>query len=355
MSEESRYFDASDKAYAFVKSIVTIDSLAACVDHCWPREEMFEEYHGRAIEAGIDVIGMTVSYGQNDFMTMQKQASHFLQHVYGDVERFEIVRKVGDIQRMHDEGKHGLYFCAQGCELLNNDPEHFAPIVKNAGVGTVALAYNERFRAGDGCLVKNADKVTYYGQKVIDALHQNHILLDLSHASAATALSAMEYSIKTAPETPVVYTHSTPLAICDIYRNMRDEEIEMCASTGGVISIVTLPWFIVDPMAQETEPHHIVRAIDYVRDLVGIDHIGLSSDDAYSWAPAWEWALNKPEMYQDGGVTARAAINKPCGVAEAAKVYPAIVDLMWEGGYSDEDIKKVLGGNLMRVYGQVWG
>lgn len=355
MGQESRYFDASDKAKKFVKSTVTIDGLSACVDHSWPREEMFEEYHGRAIDAGIDVIGMTVSYGQNDFMTMQNQASRCLRHIYGDVKRFEIVRKVGDIQRMHDEGKHGLFFCAQGCELLNNNPAHFAPLIKNAGVGTVALAYNERFRAGDGCLVENADKVTYYGQMVIEALHKNHIFLDLSHASEATALSAMEYSMKVAPETPVIYTHSTPLAICDIYRGITDAEVEMCAALGGVISLVTLPWFIVEPMATETTPHDIVKAIDYVRDLVGINHIGLASDDAYSWIPVWEWAVTVPEMYQDGGLTMAAAKNKPSGTAEPAKYYPAIVDLMWDGGYTDDDIKKVLGGNLMRVYEQVWG
>lgn len=355
MGHESKYFEASDKAKAFVKNTVTIDSLAACVDQGWPREEIFEEYHDRAIETGIDVIGMTVSYGQNDFMTMQNQASRFLKHIYADTGKFDIVRNVGDIQRMHDQGKHGLYFCAQGCELLNNNPEHYAPLIKNAGVGTVALAYNERFRAADGCLVKNPDPVTFYGKKVIDALHKNHIVLDMSHAAEIAALSAMEYSLKVAPETPVVYTHSTPLAICDIYRGISDAEVEMCAATGGVISLVTLPWFIVEPMAQETTPDDIIKAINYLRDKVGIDHIGLASDDAYSWEPVWDWALTVPEMYQDGGLTIAAAAHKPSGVAEAAKFYPAIVDLMWKEGYSDEDIAKVLGGNLMRVYKQVWG
>lgn len=355
MGHESRYFDASADAKAFVKRTVTVDSLTACVDHSWPREELFEEYHGRAMESGIDVMGMTVSYGQHDFMTMQNQASRFLQHVYKDVGKFEIVRTVADMQRMHDTGKHGMYFCAQGCELLNNNPEHFAPLVKNAGIGTIALAYNERFRAGDGCLVKNADKVTFYGKKVIEALHKNHIVLDMSHASETTALSAMEYSLEIAPETPVVYTHSTPLAICKIFRGITDAELEMCAATGGVISLVTLPWFIVDPLAMETQPADIVKAIDYVRDTVGIDHIGLASDDAYSWTPVWDWVSTVPEMYQDDGETMAAAKNKPSGSAEAAKVYPAIVDLLWQRGYSDEDIAKVLGGNLMRVYEQVWG
>ena len=43
------------------------------------------------------------------------------------------------------------------------------------------------------------------------------------------------------------------------------------------------------------------------------------------------------------------------GSAEAAKIYPAVVDLLWENGYSNEDVAKVMGGNLMRVYEQVWG
>jgi len=65
--------------------------------------------------------------------------------------------------------------------------------------------------------------------------------------------------------------------------------------------------------------------------------------------------MTVPEMYQDDGQTMAAAKNKPTNLSQAAKIYPAIVDLMWESGYSDADIKKVLGGNLMRVYGQVWG
>lgn len=355
MGHESRYFEASDKAKQFVKECIAIDSLIAPVSQGWPREEMFEEYHDRAIEAGIDCIGMTACYGPLLFDGFLEQSQRFLQHIYASGGKYTMVRTAADIRRAHAEGKHAMFFNAQGCELLNNRPSHYAPLAKNAGVGTIALAYNERYRAGDGCLVDDAGKVTFYGTQVIDALHANGILLDLSHAAEATALSAMEYSHKNYPDIPVIYTHSTPLAICDIYRSITDAEIKACAKTGGVIGIVTLPWFIIDPRAEETKPEDIIKAIDYVRDLVGINHIGLSSDDTYSWPPLWEWAATVPEMYQDKGETAYAAKQKPSGSAEAAKVYPALVDLMWEGGYSDEDIKKVLGGNLMRVYEQVWG
>jgi membrane dipeptidase len=355
MGHESRYFDASAKAKQFVKDHITIDSLIAPVSVGWPREEMFEEYHDRACDAGITCIGMTAAYGPLTFEDFLKQSQQFLQHIYASKGKYRMIRSSGDIKQAQDDGAHALFFNAQGCELLNNKPAYYAPLVKNAGVGTIALAYNERYRAGDGCLVDNADKVTMYGTQVIDALHANGILLDLSHASEATALSAIEYSHENYPEIPVIYTHSTPQAICDIYRSISDEEVIACAKTGGVIGIVTLPWFIIDPKAKETTPSDIVKAIDYVRDLVGIDHIGLSSDDTYSWPSLWEWAATVPEMYQDDGETAYAAKMKPSGTAEAAKMYPALVDALWGAGYSDEDIAKVLGGNLMRVYKQVWG
>lgn len=60
-------------------------------------------------------------------------------------------------------------------------------------------------------------------------------------------------------------------------------------------------------------------------------------------------------MYQDGGITMQAAKECPTGAAEPAKIYPAIVDGLWKKGYSDEDVQKILGGNIKRVIEQVWG
>lgn len=83
-------------------------------------------------------------------------------------------------------------------------------MLKSMGFGTMMFAYNERYQAGDGCMVKRPDKVTFYGTQVIDAMHRNKIIMDLSHSSTPTALSATEYSQKVAPETPVVFTHGYP-------------------------------------------------------------------------------------------------------------------------------------------------
>lgn len=355
MGHQSKYYDASDEAKAFVKSNLMVDSLTAPVSFGWPREEMFEEYHDRAYEAGIDVIGLTVSAGSQDFPALVNQASQFFGHI-NQSDRFEMVYSASHIDAALERSNQALFFNCQGCECLNNNPHEYMPVLKGLGVGTMALAYNERFRAGDGCLVPTdeAGTVTMYGEQVIDAMHRNQVILDLSHGSERTALTAIEYSQKTAPDTPVIYTHSNPRRVYDFYRSISDEEARACAATGGVIGVVTLPWFIDHYLTEETTPEMVVRAIDITVELVGIDHVGISSDDTFCWDSMWTIAQKHPEWWQDDGQTAEAAKNKPSGSAEPAKIFPAVVDLLWKKGYSDEDIAKVLGGNLMRVYKQVW-
>ena len=355
MGHQSKYFQSTDEAKAFVKAHLTIDSLTAPVNFGWPREEMFAEYHGRAYETGIDALGVTVSGGSDNFAALSGQASRFLRHIIGD-QRFQVARSASDIQSARASSHQAIFFNCQGCECLDNDPERHMPLLKALGVGTMALAYNERYRAGDGCLVPSdeAGEVTLYGKRVIDAMHDCQVILDLSHAAERTALSAIEYSAQSAPDTPVLYTHSNPRRVYDFYRSISDDEAKVCAATGGVVALVTLPWFIDHYLTEETTPEMIVRAIDITVELIGIDHVGIASDDTYCWESMWEIARAHPEWWQDGGETQEAAANKPSGSAEAAKVYPAVVDLLWKKGYSNADISKLLGGNLMRVYQQVW-
>ena len=354
MGQQSKYFEASDKAKLFVRENIAIDGLTALVDVSWPREEMFEEYMDRALETGIDSIGLTVSYGSSTFDAIQDLMKKLLSHIYAQPDKFTVAHCAGDIQRAKEAGKVAFFFIAQGCESLDHNPEKYMPLLKNMGVGTMALAYNERYRAGDGCLVKNPDEVTFYGKMVIDAMVKNHVIVDMSHASSVTAVSAMNYCIENHPGVPVIYTHSNPIGVFDIYRNITDEEIELCAKTGGVIGLTLLPFFLVNLEVNDVTPADIVRAVDYVVERVGVDHIALASDDTFCWETQWQWAKTMPQMYQDDGLTMRMSEISPTGSGEPAKIYAATVDALWESGYSDQDIANILGGNLMRVYSQVW-
>lgn len=237
------------------------------------------------------------------------------------------------------------------------------PLLKNMSFGTMGLAYNERFRAGDGNFVlpELQGPVSAYGKTVIDACHKYRVILDTSHSGEPTALSAIEYSQKVAPDRPVIETHGGVVAMYDYpagetrLRPISDERIQAIAATGGTVALTMLPFLMIAPDAPETRPEDVVDRIDYVTKLTGIDTVALASDDTYEWKGIFEFALANPQMFDDGGNTVTAAKLSTTGVGEPGKIYAAIVDEMWKRGYSDEDASKVIGGNLMRVYEQVWG
>ena len=362
MSHNSPTWSATDKAKQFVKDHIAIDSLMAPTFMGMNSEEMFEEYHDRSLAAGITVTGMTTSISPADFQETCRVTSQFLRHIL-PAECYTVVRTVGDIRRTHESGKHGFFFQAQNCECLNNKPDIYMPLLKELGLGTLMLAYNERMRAGDGCFVVPEQQlpVSGYGKTVIDACHKYSVIFDTSHASEPTALSAIEYSQKVAPDKPVIETHTSPAALYDSppeekrIRAISDERIKAIAATGGTIGIVMLPWLLIAPEAPETRPEDVVDRIDHIKNLVGIDHAALASDDTYEWTNLWKFTAANLQMFDDGGLTLKALKVSSNQVGEPGKIYAAIVDEMWKRGYSDEDVSKVLSGNLMRVYEQVWG
>jgi membrane dipeptidase len=364
MGIESQYFDASEKARSFVRDSLCIDAHLFAGKVGWPDDGLFSEYHQRARQAGINVFGLSVSNHSNTFEESLAIQQNFLKRVVAHNDQFSIVRSMDDIARAASVGQQALFFSAQGSSLLNEDPEHYMPILKNMGVGTISLVYNGPGQAGSGCMVDDPGEITEYGKRIIDQLHANNIILDLSHASEETALSAIDYSRQNYPGRPVIYSHSTPSGVCESYRNISDDEVRACAATGGVVGLNTCPWFIVSARAAETRPADIADAIEYVRDLVGIEHVALASDDVYCWEVVWAYVEKAANAASDVDPDSRAGRqktlsleavkNKPYRSAEAAKIYPAVVDELWSRGFEDDSIVNVLGGNLLRVIEKVW-
>lgn len=152
--------------------------------------------------------------------------------------------------------------------------------------------------------------LTPLGRQVVARMEQLGMIVDIAHSShqAVTEVLAMA-------KRPVVSSHGGVQATCKVNRNLTDDEIRGVARTGGVVGIGY--W---DAALCSTAPEAIARAIAHVRDLVGIDHVGLGSDF-------------------DGAVTTSF------DTAQLVAVTQALVDR----GFSEGDIRKVMGGNVLRV------
>jgi microsomal dipeptidase-like Zn-dependent dipeptidase len=156
----------------------------------------------------------------------------------------------------------------------------------------------------------NKGGLTPLGRQVVARMEALGMIVDLAHASHATVADVLAMAKR-----PVVYSHGGVLGTCNVNRNLSDDEIRGIANTGGLIGIGYFKGAICS-----TEPKDVARAILHVRDVVGIDHVGLGSDF-------------------DGGTT----------VAFDASQVVAVTQALLDAGFAEDDIRKVMGGNVLRV------
>lgn len=156
--------------------------------------------------------------------------------------------------------------------------------------------------------------LTTLGRQVVAELERRHIVIDIAHSSHKAVAEVLAMATR-----PVVSSHGGVQAVCKVNRNLTDEEIRGVAKTGGVVGIGY--W---EGAVCSTAPAKVADAIAHIRDLVGIDYVGLGSDF-------------------DGATTTGFDTSK------LALVTQALIDR----GFTEADIAKVMGGNVLRVLGQV--
>ena len=155
--------------------------------------------------------------------------------------------------------------------------------------------------------------LTPFGIEIIRAMEAKGMVVDIAHCSHQCVAEVLAMAKR-----PVVSSHGGVQATCKVNRNLTDDEIKGVAATGGVVGIGY--W---DAAVCDNSPKGIVKAIAHVRDLVGIDHVGLGSDF-------------------DGAVKTRFDTTR----------LDAITQSLIDAGFSDADIGKVMGGNVLRLLGQ---
>ena len=161
-----------------------------------------------------------------------------------------------------------------------------------------------------------------------------------SHVGQRTALETMAYS-----SNPVILSHSNPRTMWDHPRNVRDEVLKACAASGGVMGLNGIGIFLGD---NEATAQRYVEHVDYAVQLIGPDHIGIGLDYVFDMQELDDYVRQHPELFPpEHGYKSGINMIPPDAIA-------AIVDVMLARSYPEEDIKKILGGNFLRVAQAVW-
>ncbi|MGD0737771.1 MAG: membrane dipeptidase [Terracidiphilus sp.] len=255
------------------------------------------------------------------------------------------IDNAADLMKAKETGRLGIIYGLQSSEQFENLDD----VNKCFGFGQriSQLSYNFRSKIADGAFEPFDGGVSEYGGKVIGRMNTVGMAVDLGHASDKTKLDALEISKK-----PVILSHGNCRALIpNGLRASTDEAIKKLAAKGGVMGITDIAF-----MVKGTEPvtvEDVVNHFDHVRDLVGIEHVGVGSDAGIEsndlGSAAAKDMLNKADKRYH--VHGEYEIVK--GMQGPTRMYELVAALV-RRGYTDEQIRLVIGGNWARVLKEIW-
>jgi membrane dipeptidase len=266
-----------------------------------------------------------------------------------------------DIVRAYKEGKRCLYMSSKGIPL----PQRWTSVDEELGllrvffqlgVRMMHLTYNRRNMIGDGCAERSDAGLSDFGRAVVREMNRVGIIVDVAHSGERTSLEAARIS-----ERPVVASHSAARALNDHFRGKSDEVITAIADSGGYIGVCCIPRFL----GRTRDIVAFLDHIDYLVKRFGADHVAIGTDIAYrspgppdSNTPSVARPKQRPrwEAYWPDSASrvADPVIKAREGQGLVWTNWPLFTVGMVQRGHSDEDIRKILGGNVLRVARAVW-
>jgi membrane dipeptidase len=310
-----------------------------------------EEYLAEWIKGGATCVGPTVASDNTLTETMTAIATWY--------DRFQRlgdtilhVTRVEDIARAKREKKLGVIFHFQNTQPFERNPG-LVEVYYRLGVRMVQLTYNLKNWVGDGCDERTDAGLSTFGLRVIKEMNRVGMVVDLSHTGYRTTMDAIEAS-----EVPVVFSHSGVQAVCDSPRNLRDDQIKAVAAKGGVIGLNAYPAFV----AKRAWPTlgDLMRHADYIAEMVGTDHISVGLDfyqGQWPFSPQKEALAMYQEALRSGRWKPGTYPTPPYKYAKGVEVPSKLANLtaaLVDRGYSEKDVRKIMGENLARVFTAVW-
>ena len=262
-------------------------------------------------------------------------------------------RSAADIRAAKAAGKAALVFGTQDTAMVGPSLERL-DVLNGLGVRVVQLTYNLRNLSGDGALEPADAGLSKLGRATIARIEKNRQLLDLSHGGARTIAEGIA-----AASRPPTISHTGCRALHDNPRNVADASLKACADKGGVVGIYWMPFLV--PGGKPTTAD-LIRHMAHAVDVCGEDHVGIGTDGGLGEIVINDKARAEQKKFFDErtakGIAAPgegpdvfnmvAELNSPLR-------FRMLSDALDKAGWPGARIDKVLGGNLLRLYGEVWG
>lgn len=323
----------------------------------------------RLKEGGVDVQFFSIwcdgTYGKGTaFKYANREIDSLMSIIHRNPEKIALAENYEDIMRDVHQGKIAALIGVEGGHMIEGRLDYLDSLYRR-GMRYMTLTWNNSTdwstSAVDESRRANSLKhlgLTAFGKKIVRHMNQLGVMVDLAHVGERTFYDAIQASSK-----PILVSHSSVYAICPVARNLKDGQIRAVKKNGGVICVNFYSGFVdpnyfkkinalkkkyaritdslkarhvqfIDDAILKLVPESEVEAlrpplsllidhIDYIAKLIGVDYVGIGSD------------FDGAESY-------------PVGLDDVTD-YPKITEALLKRGYSKEDVRKILGGNVLRV------
>lgn len=300
--------------------------------------------------AGVNGLVQTVGGGENLEYTIQNMAAY--QHLRGMLgDELPQARSAVEISEAAENDRTALVFSVNGPPPVGDmtDPDnklYWLNVWYQLGVRFMHLSYNRRNEVADGCTEASGAGLSDYGYELVRKMNEVGIVVDTPHSSKQATIEAAGFSKK-----PITATHIGVRALFEHPRCKTDEELKAIADTGGMVGI----YAIGGMLGKDATINSLLDHLDYAKKLLGAEHVSIGTDICYQreWPEEVKLYPTKTNLPNRKGGWTKAHkahhTEEHLNGSLAWTNWPLFTVGMVMRGYSDDEIKKILGLNLMRV------
>ncbi len=256
---------------------------------------------------------------------------------------------VADIKNAQETGRIALVFGLEAATMIENEVDRL-DVLYGFGVRQIGIAYSEANTLGSGLKERGDGGLTYFGERAVRRMNQLGLAIDISHSGDRTSLDVIEKSTK-----PIFVTHCGSREVWPIARMKPDAILKACAERGGVLGLEAAPH---TSLSREHPRHSIESVMDHFThcvEVLGIEHVAFGPDtlfgDHVGLHEAFAANLSIQQAHSAVEFEKVAYVD---GLENPAECFWNIIGWLVKHDYSDDEIRMVTGGNIMRVLEEVW-
>lgn len=263
------------------------------------------------------------------------------------------IRSAADLDEALGQGRTGVIMGMQDTAPIGTDLTQLERLALQ-GVRVVQLTYNLQNLVGSGCLASTDAGLSLFGHDIIAELNRLRLVVDGSHGSERSIIAAARHT-----KAPMNLSHTGCAALVNHPRNVSDAAMRAVARTGGVVGIYFMPFLRASGQVQRKD---VIRHIEHALQLCGEDHVAIGTDQAIPAVQLTSQFREDHRRYVEE--RRRLGIAAPGEDPDVFYLVPEynqperlliLADDLRQRGHSQIKVDKILGGNLARVYSEIWG